>query len=203
MIKILGRQGVLKLAAMIGVDPALDGLTRTGRMGVGTSAEGIDGLTRMPEYAEIRIVFDASSAGAHADQAEVLARDGKQVIDMAPAALGPYCVPSVNLDAHLDAPNLNMVTCGGQASSPVVATIAGVARAVAQHKSMSSPRRRRMVRLSTMGWPSPESCRSSRAAKHARQRLRIMNGWSRAGSCLRWPSPSGRSSSGVQVSLNK
>ena len=127
MIKLLRREGVLQMAVMVGVDPESDGLARARRMGVATTHEGLDGLRAMPEYADIGIVFDATSAGAHARHAEVLQADGKRVIDLTPAAIGPYAVPAVNLDEHIDAPNLNMVTCGGQATIPVVAAVSRVA----------------------------------------------------------------------------
>ena len=127
MIKLLRREGVLQMAAMVGVDPESDGLARAKRMGVATTHEGLDGLRALPEYADIGIVFDATSAAAHARHAEVLQADGKRVIDLTPAAIGPYAVPAVNLDEHIDAPNLNMVTCGGQATIPVVAAVARVA----------------------------------------------------------------------------
>ncbi|MGJ4728904.1 acetaldehyde dehydrogenase (acetylating) [Luteimonas sp. SDU101] len=127
MIKLLRRDGRLEMAAMVGVDPDSDGLARARRMGVATTHEGLDGLRAMPGYADIGIVFDATSAGAHLRHAEVLRADGKRVIDLTPAAIGPYAVPAVNLDEHIDAPNLNMVTCGGQATIPVVAAVARVA----------------------------------------------------------------------------
>ena len=127
MIKLLRRNGPLAMAAMVGVDPDSDGLARAGRMGVAATHEGLDGLRAMPLYRDIGIVFDATSAAAHARHAEVLQADGKRVIDLTPAALGPYAVPAVNLDAHIDAPNLNMVTCGGQATIPVVAAVSRVA----------------------------------------------------------------------------
>ena len=127
MIKLLRREGVLQMAAMVGVDPESDGLARAKRMGVATTHEGLDGLRALPEYADIGIIFDATSAAAHARHAEVLQADGKRVIDLTPAAIGPYAVPAVNLDEHIDAPNLNMVTCGGQATIPVVAAVARVA----------------------------------------------------------------------------
>ncbi|MEW5633315.1 acetaldehyde dehydrogenase (acetylating), partial [Streptomyces hydrogenans] len=77
--------------------------------------EGVDGLLKSPLIDEIGIVFDATSAGAHRDNDAKLRPLGIRVIDLTPAALGPYVVPAVNLDEHLDAPNVNMVTCGGQA----------------------------------------------------------------------------------------
>jgi acetaldehyde dehydrogenase len=123
MIKVMRTAEHLEMAAMVGIDPESDGLARARRMGVATTHEGLEGLTRLPGYADIGIVFDATSAGAHAKHDAVLRRDGKTVIDLTPAAIGPYVVPVVNLDQHLGAGNLNMVTCGGQATIPIVAAI--------------------------------------------------------------------------------
>ncbi|CAO3424501.1 acetaldehyde dehydrogenase (acetylating) [Azospirillum endophyticum] len=128
MIKILRLSRTLEMATLVGVDPASDGLARAARLGVGTTADGLEGLRRMEVYKDIKIVFDATSAKAHAVHDAVLRADGKQVIDLTPAALGPYVVPSVNLDRHLDAPNVNMVTCGGQATVPIVHAINRVAK---------------------------------------------------------------------------
>ncbi len=97
-------------------------------MGVPVTAEGIDGLVAMPGFADIAIVFDATSAGAHARHDQLLQAHGKRVIDLTPAAIGPHVVPPVNGDAHLDAPNVNMVTCGGQATIPIVHAVDRVAR---------------------------------------------------------------------------
>jgi acetaldehyde dehydrogenase len=123
MIKIMRLSKVLEMAAMVGVDPASDGLARAARLGVATTAEGIDGLIAMSQFAEVEIVFDATSAGAHARHDELLRRHGKRVVDLTPAAIGPYVVPPVNGGQHLDAPNVNMVTCGGQATIPIVAAV--------------------------------------------------------------------------------
>ncbi|KAA0592710.1 acetaldehyde dehydrogenase [Azospirillum lipoferum] len=128
MIKILRLSRTLEMAALVGIDPASDGLARAARLGVATTADGLEGLRRMEVYKDIKIVFDATSAKAHAVHDAVLRADGKQVIDLTPAALGPYVVPSVNLDRHLDAPNVNMVTCGGQATVPIVHAINRVAK---------------------------------------------------------------------------
>ncbi|MFC3209331.1 acetaldehyde dehydrogenase (acetylating) [Aquamicrobium soli] len=128
MIKIMRNSASLEVAALIGVDPSSDGLARAARLGVATSHEGIEGLLRMPEFQDIRIVFDATSAAAHARHDAALRQHGKQVIDLTPAAIGPYVVPPVNLDSHLDTQNINMVTCGGQATIPIVAAVSQVAK---------------------------------------------------------------------------
>jgi acetaldehyde dehydrogenase len=129
MIKMLRRRPqLLECAAMVGIDPESDGLARADRMGVWTTAEGIDGLVASELWADIRVVFDATSAGAHRHHAEVCSKHGKQAIDLTPAAVGPYCVPVVNLEEHLEAGNVNMVTCGGQATIPIVAAIGKVAK---------------------------------------------------------------------------
>ena len=123
MIKIL-RHGVrLEMAVMVGIDPQSDGLARARRMGVATTHEGVTGLLAMPEFADIDIVFDATSAGAHVknDAALRAVKPGIRLIDLTPAAIGPYCVPVVNLEANVNQQNVNMVTCGGQATIPVVA----------------------------------------------------------------------------------
>ncbi|MGW3514145.1 acetaldehyde dehydrogenase (acetylating) [Streptomyces hydrogenans] len=126
MIKIMRTAQHLEMGVMVGIDPASDGLARAARLGFETTAEGVDGLLKSPLIDEIGIVFDATSAGAHRDNDAKLRPLGIRVIDLTPAALGPYVVPAVNLDEHLDAPNVNMVTCGGQATIPVVAAISRV-----------------------------------------------------------------------------
>jgi acetaldehyde dehydrogenase len=127
MIKMLRSGRGLEIAAMAGIDPASDGLARARRLGVPTTAKGVEGLIALPGFDEIRIVFDATSAGAHVANARALAPYGKQLIDLTPAALGPFVVPAVNLEEHVDAADLNMVTCGGQATIPVVAAVARTA----------------------------------------------------------------------------
>lgn len=126
MVKVLRTSDVLEMGALVGIDPDSDGLHRAERWGVPTTSDGVAGLTEMPEFADIDLVFDATSAKAHLANAEVLSPYGKQLIDLTPAAIGPYVVPVVNLDEHLGAPNVNMVTCGGQATIPIVAAVAGV-----------------------------------------------------------------------------
>ncbi len=127
MIKLLRQGKQVEIAAMVGVDPESDGLARARRLGVATTHEGLDGLRAMPEYRDIALVFDATSAGAHLQHAARLKADGKRAVDLTPAAIGPYAVPAVNLDEHIDADNLNMVTCGGQATIPIVAAVSRVA----------------------------------------------------------------------------
>ncbi|MDP9823656.1 acetaldehyde dehydrogenase (acetylating) [Nocardioides massiliensis] len=126
MIKVLRGAKHLEMGAMVGIDPDSDGLARAKRMGVQTTHEGVDGLIALSDFDDIDIVFDATSAKAHKANAAKLAPFGKRLIDLTPAAVGPYVIPAVNLDEHLDAPNVNMVTCGGQATIPVVAAITQV-----------------------------------------------------------------------------
>jgi len=130
MIKILRNGRHLDIAAMVGIDPASDGLARAARLGVATTHEGAEGLICLPVFDDIDFVFDATSAGAHVKNDALLRKlkPGLRMIDLTPAAIGPYCVPVVNLDAHLDAPNVNMVTCGGQATIPIVAAVSRVAK---------------------------------------------------------------------------
>ncbi|NRQ35717.1 acetaldehyde dehydrogenase (acetylating) [Nonomuraea sp. NN258] len=117
----------VEVVAMAGIDPESDGLARARRRGLATTAGGVDGLVALPEFAEVSLVLDATSAGAHAYNSETVLRHGKRIIDLTPAAIGPYVVPPVNLEAHLTAPNLNLVTCGGQATIPIVAAVSAVA----------------------------------------------------------------------------
>ncbi|WP_290483945.1 acetaldehyde dehydrogenase (acetylating) [Hyphomonas sp. UBA2515] len=127
MIKVMRKSKGLEMGAMVGIDPDSDGLARAKRMGIATTHEGIEGLVKLDVWPEIGIVFDATSAGAHKRHNEVVTSAGKVMIDLTPAAIGPYVIPVVNGDAHLDASNVNMVTCGGQATIPIVAAVASVA----------------------------------------------------------------------------
>ena len=128
MIKVMRLSKTLEMGAFVGIDPESDGLKRAERLGVPITAGGLDGFIAMPDFADIAIVFDATSAAAHRRHSEVLLSHGKRVIDLTPAAIGPYVIPPVNGDAHLDAPNVNMVTCGGQATIPIVAAVNRVAK---------------------------------------------------------------------------
>jgi acetaldehyde dehydrogenase len=130
MIKILRQGQHIEMGAMVGIDPASDGLARAARMGVATTHEGIEGLTRLPVFRDIDLVFDATSASAHIRN-DAFLRSLKpeiRMIDLTPAAIGPYCIPVVNGQKHLDALNVNMVTCGGQATIPMVAAVSRVAK---------------------------------------------------------------------------
>lgn len=128
MIKVLRHGKHIGMGAMVGIDPKSDGLARAARLGVPTTAEGIEGLLRLDNFKDIGFVFDATSAGAHARHNELLQPHGVKVIDLTPAAIGPYVIPAINLDAELDVPNINMVTCGGQATIPMVAAVSQVAK---------------------------------------------------------------------------
>lgn len=130
MIKVLRHGEYLEMGAMVGIDPESDGLARASRMGVSTTHEGVEGLINLPEFADIGVIFDATSAGAHRHN-EVFLRSRKpelRIIDLTPAAIGPYCIPVVNLDQYLNENNVNMVTCGGQATIPIVAAVSQVAK---------------------------------------------------------------------------
>ena len=129
MIKILRGGGDLEVAALVGIDPDSDGLARARRLGVEAIDTGVDGLIASPLFDDIEIVFDATSARAHLydDAALRAVKPDITVIDLTPAALGPFCIPVANLDAVIEAPNVNMVTCGGQATVPIVHAISAVA----------------------------------------------------------------------------
>lgn len=130
MIKILRNGKNLEMGAMVGIDPASDGLARASRMGVAITHEGVEGLTRLPVFQDIDFVFDATSASAHVKNDVFLRghKPGIRMIDLTPAAIGPYCVPVVNLEHNLHETNVNMVTCGGQATIPMVAAVSRVAK---------------------------------------------------------------------------
>ena len=128
MIKVIRLSDTLEMGALVGIDTASDGLRRAERLGVAITAGGIEGLMAMPEFADIALVFDATSASAHRRHSDILTAAGKRVIDLTPAAIGPYVVPPVNGEAHLDSLNVNMVTCGGQATIPMVAAVNRVAK---------------------------------------------------------------------------
>lgn len=128
MVKVLRHSDILEMGALVGIDSASDGLARARRFGVPSTDHGVEGLLRMPEFDRIELIFDATSAGAHVANAAALRDHGRRIIDLTPAALGPYVVPVVNLEQHLDAPDINMVSCGGQATIPIVSAVSRVAR---------------------------------------------------------------------------
>jgi acetaldehyde dehydrogenase len=124
----LRRSELLDAVAMVGIDSASEGLARAATLGVTTTADGVDGLLRLGAFDDVEVVFDATSAGAHHVNAAALAASGRQIVDLTPAAIGPFVVPAVNMAQLAGHRNLNMVTCGGQATIPVVAALAGVTR---------------------------------------------------------------------------
>lgn len=126
MIKLTRIARNVEIAVLVGIDPASDGLARARRMGIATVDSGVQGLIEHPLFDEIDIIFDSTSAQAHVANDAALRPFGKRLVDLTPAAVGPYVVPAVNLEEHLDAPNVNMVTCGGQATIPIVAAISSV-----------------------------------------------------------------------------
>src|SRR3546814_19871650 len=119
MIKMIKYPQNMELAVVVGIDAASEGLAMARERGIATTHEGLEGLRALPVYPEIGIVFDATSAYAHKVHDEALRADGKLVVDLTPAAIGPFTIPPVNMDAHLEATNVNMVTCGGQATIPM------------------------------------------------------------------------------------
>lgn len=126
MIKVMNLSRSLEMAAMVGIDPASDGLAHAERLGVPTTSDGVEGLIAIDSFDEIDIVLDATSAQAHQANAAALAPYGKRLVDLTPAAIGPMVIPAVNLADHIDARNVNMVTCGGQATIPIVSAISGI-----------------------------------------------------------------------------
>ncbi len=126
MVKVQRLSESLEMAAMVGIDPDSDGLARARRSGVPTTADGVRGLLAMDVLSEVAVVFDATSARAHLANDAALRGTGVRVVDLTPAAVGPFCVPAVNLGALREERNVNMVTCGGQATIPVVAAVSAV-----------------------------------------------------------------------------
>lgn len=120
----LQRSQYISVALMTGIYPESEGLARARSLGIKASHQGIRAVLEEPD---IKIVFDSTGAKPHLKHAPLLREAGKIAIDLTPAALGPYVVPVVNIDEHLEAMNVNMVTCGGQATVPIVAAINRVA----------------------------------------------------------------------------
>jgi len=124
----LQRSALLEPVWMVGIDPASDGLKRAREMGIKTTADGVDGLIPHMKIDDVQIVFDATSAYVHAENSRKVNAQGAMMIDLTPAAIGPYCVPPVNLTKHVGKRemNVNMVTCGGQATIPMVFAVSRV-----------------------------------------------------------------------------
>ena len=129
MMKIMRHGQFIEMAALVGIDSKSDGLEQARRLGVVISSKGISGLIDDGIMSDIELVFDATSASAHIENDRLVrtVKPGVKMVDLTPAAIGPYCVPVVNLTQHLDEPNVNMVTCGGQATIPIVAAVSSVA----------------------------------------------------------------------------
>ncbi|MGP6146393.1 MULTISPECIES: acetaldehyde dehydrogenase (acetylating) [unclassified Jeotgalibaca] len=124
MMKLF-QSDILEPTVMIGIDEESAGMKRAKELGLRCFADGIDGFRKEPELADV--LFDATSAGAHLYNAKVARELGKMMYDLTPAAIGPYVAPTVNIDEHLDKDNVNLITCGGQATTPIVSAINRVA----------------------------------------------------------------------------
>ena len=124
----LKRSPVLEPIWMVGIDPTSDGLKRAQEMGIKTTSDGVDGLVPHIKADGVQIVFDATSAYVHAENSRKVIAEGAMMVDLTPAAIGPYCVPPVNLKSHVGQRemNVNMVTCGGQATIPMVAAVSRI-----------------------------------------------------------------------------
>lgn len=126
MMKLL-RSDKIKVTSMYGIDNDSRGMRMAREHGLKTFDNGVDGIYELDESERPEILFDATSAKAHAHNNEVAQELGIRMIDLTPAAIGPFVSPSVNLEEHIEEPNINMITCGGQATTPMVAAINDVA----------------------------------------------------------------------------
>lgn len=138
MIKIHRLSDRLELSGVVGIDADSEGLAMAQSFGIATTHEGLEGARKLPQWHDTQLVFDATSAKAHAHHNVICTKEGKQIIDLTPAAIGPYCVPAVNMSEHLAQPNVNMVTCGGQATIPMVYAVSRVAESVPYAEIVSS-----------------------------------------------------------------
>jgi acetaldehyde dehydrogenase len=127
LVKLLRMSKAIDPVAVVGIDAASEGLAFAQRQGIAALDTGIEGLLALPGFDEIDVIFDATSAGAHRVNLASLRHSKARIVDLTPAAVGPFVVPPVNLDAHRGARVVNMVTCGGQATIPIVAAVSRVA----------------------------------------------------------------------------
>ena len=130
MMKIGEMSDVLEVGCVIGIDEHSEGLALARARGYATSHTGIEGARKLDVWKDVKVVFDATSACVHEKHSDICTAEGKQMVDLTPAAIGPFCVPVVNMDQHLSAPNVNMVTCGGQATIPMVYAVTRVSKSV-------------------------------------------------------------------------
>lgn len=126
LYKIMKRSKYMEVKLMVGIYATSEGLKRARKLGIMTSSNGIDAV--LEEAGDIQIAFDATSATAHLKHAPLLKEAGIVAIDLTPAAVGPYVCPVVNMEKHLNEPNINLITCGGQATIPIVAAVSSVAK---------------------------------------------------------------------------
>ncbi len=120
MVKIHTMSSKLQVGALVGIDSSSEGLRRADDLGIVACSNGLEELMGLPQFNDIEIIFDATSAKVHVDHHARLKNTSKQIVDLTPAAIGPFVVPTVNLDQHVYDANVNMVTCGGQATIPIV-----------------------------------------------------------------------------------